>query len=93
MLAVSDNPPMSRFEMTSGDAVAFVEYRRDGDRIVLTRTEVPDAALSGQGVGSKLVAGVLDGIRSRRGTVVAQCEFVSAFIRRHPGYHGVEATE
>ena len=92
MLAVSDNPAMSRFEMTSGNAIAFVEYRRDGDRIVLTRTEVPDA-LSGQGVGSKLVAGVLDRIRSQGGTVVAQCEFVSAFIRRHPGYHGVEAAE
>ncbi len=92
MLAVSDNPAMSRFEMTSGDATAFVEYRRDGDRIVLTHTEVP-ASLSGQGVGSKLVAGVLDRIRSEGGTVVAQCEFVSAFIRRHPGYHGIEATE
>ncbi len=92
MLAVSDNPAMSRFEMTSGDATAFVEYRRDGDRIVLTHTEVPDA-LSGQGVGSRLVAGVLDRIRSEGGTVVARCEFVSAFIRRHPGYHGIEATE
>ena len=63
MLVVSDNPAMSRFEMPSGDAIAFVEYRRAGDRIVLTHTEVPEA-LSGQGVGSKLVAGVLDQIRS-----------------------------
>jgi hypothetical protein len=39
------------------------------------------------------VAGVLDRIRSQGGTVIAQCEFVSAFIRQHPGYHGVEATE
>ena len=63
MLVVSDNAAMSRFEMASGGAVAFVEYRRDGDLIVLTRTEVP-AALSGQGVGSRLVAGALDRIRA-----------------------------
>ena len=62
-MVVSDNPAMSRFEMPSGDAIAFIEYRRAGDRIVLIHTEVPEA-LSGQGVGSKLVAGVLDQIRS-----------------------------
>jgi uncharacterized protein len=76
--------------MTSGDAIAFVEYQRAGDRIILIHTEVPEA-LSGQGVGSKLVAGVLDQIRSEGVKVVAQCEFVSAFIRRHPGYQSLEA--
>ncbi len=92
MLVVSDNPAMSRFEMTSGDAIAFVEYRRAEDRIVLTHTEVPEA-FSGQGVGSKLVAGVLDKIRSEGRTVVAECEFVAAFIERHPGYRSLVAEE
>ena len=92
MLAVSDNPAMSRFEMTSGGAIAFVEYRRAGDRVVLTHTEVPET-LSGQGVGSKLVSGVLDKIRSEGRTVVAECEFVAAFIKRHPGYQSLVAEE
>jgi predicted GNAT family acetyltransferase len=92
MLVVSDNPAMGRFEMPSGDAVAFVEYQRDGDRIVLTHTEVPEA-LSGQGVGSKLVAAVLDKMRSDGATVVPECEFVAAFIERHPGYQSLVAEE
>ncbi len=92
MLVVSDNPAVSRFEMTSGDAIAFVAYRLAGDRIVLTHTEVPET-LSGQGVGSKLVAGVLDKIRSDGATVVAECEFVAAFIKRHPGYRSLVADE
>ena len=92
MLVVSDNPAMSRFEMPSGGAIAFVEYRRAGDRIVLTHTEVPEA-LSGQGVGSKLVSGVLDQIRSEGTMVVAECEFVAAFIERHPGYRSLVAEE
>ena len=90
MLMVSDNPAMHRFEMTSGDAVAFVEYQRVGDQIILTHTEVPEA-MSGQGVGSKLVAGVLDKIRSEGAKVVAQCEFVAAFMERHPGYQSLAA--
>ena len=92
MLMVSDNPAMHRFEMASGDAVAFVEYQRVGDQIILTHTEVPEA-MSGQGIGSKLVAGVLDKIRSEGAKVVAQCEFVAAFMERHPGYQGLAADE
>ncbi len=91
MLVVGDNPAMGRFEMASGDAVAVVEYRREGgDRIALTHTEAPEA-LSGQGVGSRLVAGALDRIRAGGAKVVAECGFVSAFVRRHPGYHDLEA--
>jgi uncharacterized protein len=92
MLMVSDNPAMHRFEMTSGDAVAFVDYQRLGDQIILTHTEVPEA-MSGQGVGSKLVAGVLDKIRSEGAKVVAQCEFIAAFMKRHPDYQGLAADE
>ena len=54
MSNVRDNPAASRCEMTSGGSTAFVEYRRAGNTIVLTRTGVPEA-LSGEGVGSKRV--------------------------------------
>ena len=80
-----DNPAASRFEMTSGDSTAFMEYRRAGDRIVLTHTEVPEA-LSGRGVGSKLVCGVLDALRAEGAKVVPRCGFVAAYIGRHPEY-------
>ena len=80
-----DNPAASRFEMTSGDSTAFMEYRRAGDRIVLTHTEVPEA-LSGRGVGSKLVRGVLDALRAEGAKVVPRCGFVAAYIGRHPEY-------
>ena len=86
MSEVKDNPAMGRFEMTSGGAVAFVEYERAGDdRIALLHTEVPEA-LSGQGVGSKLVRGVLDRIRAEGARVVPRCEFVAAYVERHPEY-------
>lgn len=87
---VMDNPAMSRFEMASGGAVALVEYRREGDRIVLIHTEVPEA-LSGQGVGSKLVRGVLDRLRAEGAKVVPRCEFVAAYVERHPEYRDLLA--
>ena len=83
MSEVKDNPAPGRFEMASGDGTAFVEYRRAGDRIVLLHTEVPEA-MSGKGVGFKLVRGTLDVLRSEGMKVVPRCEFVAAYIGRHP---------
>jgi uncharacterized protein len=91
MSDVRDNPARDRFEMASGDAVAFVEYLREGgDRIVLTHAEVPEA-LSGQGVGSKLVRGVLDALRAEGSRIVPRCEFVAAYVGRHPEYRDLVA--
>ena len=92
MPEVRDNPAASRFEMRSGDSTAFVEYRRAAERIVLVHTEVPDA-LSGQGVGSKLVRGTLDAVRAEGLKVVPRCEFVAAHIERHPEYRDMVADE
>ena len=93
MPQVKDNPAASRFEMESGGAVAFVEYERAGDgRIALLHTEVPEA-LSGQGVGSKLVRGTLDAARAEGLKVVPRCEFVAAYIERHPEYRDLQARE
>ena len=92
MPQVTDNPATSRFEMTSGDSTAFVEYRRAGARIALLHTEVPEA-LSGQGVGSKLVRGVPEALRAEGSKVVPRCGFVAACIKRHPEYRDLLADE
>ena len=92
MPEVKDNPARSRFEMACGGAVAFVEHERAGGRIALLHTEVPEA-LSGQGIGSKLVRGVLDALRSEGAKVVPRCEFVAAYVERHPEYRDMVAEE
>ena len=93
MSEVRDNPAASRFEMTSGAAVAFVEHERTNDRrIALLHTEVP-GALSGQGAGSKLARGVLDALRAEGPKVVPRCGFVAAYAERHPEYRDLLADE
>lgn len=84
-LQVVDEPGRRRYEARLGDAVVgFVEYRtmRDGRRILL-HTEV-DPAMEGRGIGSRLVAGVLDDIRARAIPVTVKCPFVIAYLERHP---------
>ena len=82
---VTDNAARSRFELSLDGAVAFATYTMAGNTIVLLHTEVPDA-LSGHGVGSALARGVLGDARRRGLKVLPRCEFMAAYIERHPEY-------
>lgn len=84
-LEVRNNEAESRFECTVDGSVAFAEYDREPGRITFTHTEVPDA-ISGGGIGSRLVRGALDYARRENLRVVPHCAFVASFIRRHPEY-------
>jgi predicted GNAT family acetyltransferase len=81
---VVDNPDRSRFEISVDGTVAGVaQYRREGNRLVLTHTEVSDE-FEGQGLGSILVRGALDAARRSEERVVPLCPFVAAYLHRHP---------
>jgi uncharacterized protein len=83
---VQDTPEADRYEIRDGDRVLGVAaYQRRGDTVVFTHTEVdPDAGQSG--LGSTLVRGALDDVRSHGGSVVPRCSFVRGWIERHPEY-------
>ena len=83
---VRDVPARQRYEATAGDELLGVaHYERQGDVLVLTHTEVQPAA-EGQGVGSALARTALDDARSAGQRVLPQCEFMAAWIERHPDY-------
>jgi predicted GNAT family acetyltransferase len=83
---VQDVPESSRYEIRDGERVlGLAAYRREPGRVVFTHTEV-DPDTEGSGVGSTLVRGALDDVRSRGERVVAQCSFVRGWIGRHPEY-------
>lgn len=85
---VVDRSDQSRFELAIGDELALAYYRIEGDRIVLTHTEVPQA-LSGQGVGSRLAKGVFERIRASGRKVVPRCSFMAGWVSRHPEYNDI----
>jgi uncharacterized protein len=83
---VQDNPDANRYEIKVDGALAgFAAYHRSPDRIVFTHTEVDDA-YEGQGVGSQLARAALDGARHDALRVTPRCEFIAAYIDRHPEY-------
>ena len=80
---VTENPERKRFEMMVEDQVAFVEYIRVPTAVYLTHTEVP-RELEGQGVGTRLVKGVLEILKKEDAKIAPMCPFVAAYIKRHP---------
>lgn len=85
-LQVSDEPEHGRFAVRIGDELGGAAYyRRRGDRVVFTHTEVSDA-FQGRGVGSALARGALDTVRSRGERAVPLCPFIARFIAGHPEY-------
>ena len=83
---IQHNEETSQYETTVDGQVAFVAYDlEEPNRIVLTHTIVPDA-LSGRGIAGELVKHALDDARARKLTVVPQCSYVAAYIKRHPEY-------
>jgi len=85
---VVDRPDQNRFELDIDGELALAYYKLDGDRVVLTHTEVPQA-LSGQGIGSRLAKGVFEQIRASGRKVVPRCSFMAGWVSRHPEYDDI----
>jgi predicted GNAT family acetyltransferase len=78
----------SRYVLKRGDQVLGATFYETGPRgeIVFTHTEV-DPELGERGLGSQLIRGALDDVRtSTDAKVVATCPFVRRFLRTHPDY-------
>ena len=75
-------PDKQRYELRLGDRViGHAAYRRRGDRIAFTHTEV-DRACEGRGFGTKLVAQAVADAEREGLEIVPLCPFVRAYLHR-----------
>ena len=82
---VVNNTSKHRYELTVDGHIAATYYAIEGGVITFIHTEVPPE-LGGKGIGSKLIRGALDQVRSDGLKVIPQCPFVKAYIEKHPDY-------
>ncbi len=80
---VTHNQAASRFEITVEGQLAELSYRREGDRLILAHTFVPES-LRGGGIGSALVRAAMEEAETQGSTVVPLCPFVRDWLDRHP---------
>ena len=80
---VTDNQAESRFELWVDGRLAELPYRRNGKRLVLIHTEVPEE-LEGRGLGGALVRAAVDRAAREGLTVVPLCPFARGWLQGHP---------
>jgi predicted GNAT family acetyltransferase len=89
---VHDNRDEHRYELEVDGQLAIAAYEPRGGALAFTHTEVP-AALGGRGIASRLIKGALDDARAQGLKVVPICEFVAAYIDKHPEEQDLLATD
>jgi predicted GNAT family acetyltransferase len=78
----------SQYELhLDGRIAGKAVYRREGDRLHFTHTEV-EPAHEGQGLGSRLAAFALDDVKARGLKAVPQCPFIAKYIAKHEADYG-----
>ncbi len=80
---VRNNEAKGRYELAVDGQMAVAAYDRREGALVFTHTQVP-VALEGQGLASRLIKAALDDAREQGLKIIPLCEFVAAYIDRHP---------
>jgi len=84
--SIVDNLGTDRYEvLVGGEAVGFVEYRREPGRIDFLHTEISQG-YEGRGLAGRLARSALDDARSRGVEVTVSCPFMTGYVQRHPEY-------
>ena len=93
MTTIRDNPRELRYELVEGDSVVGeIRYRREDGAVALVHTEV-DPVYEGKGLAGALVEGALQDLLERELRVIPVCPFVRAWLRRHPEYADLIASD
>ncbi len=87
MSDVIQNQELDRFELViDGELAGYTEYRVVGTDMVFTHTEIISEERE-HGLGGRLVRDALDQVRDHTDyRVVAQCPFVSHWLKSHQEY-------
>jgi uncharacterized protein len=89
---VTDNQAESRLELRADGHLAELLYRRNGNRLVLFHTEVPEE-LEGRGLGGVLVTAAVSRAAREGMTLVPLCPFARGWLERHPDVAGQAAID
>lgn len=81
-----NNQDEHRYELLDGEQIlGFAEYNLMKDAVMFTHTEIASEH-EGKGYGSQLAQKALDDVRGQHKQVIPVCQFITAYIRRHPDY-------
>jgi hypothetical protein len=81
-LTVTDNRERQRFELEEDGLVAFANYHRSGQSVVIPHVEAPPA-LRGKGTAGRLMEGIVLRARAEGFTITPTCSYALTWFQRH----------
>lgn len=81
-MTVNDNTQLRRFELEENGLIAFADYRRTGQHIVIPHVEAPPA-LRGTGTAGRLMNGIVEKARAEGLKITPTCSYAALWFRRH----------
>ena len=90
MNPVTDNAARNRFELIEEGKLAFANYRRQGDVLVIPHVEA-DPELRGRGTAGRLMEGMLELARRQNLKISPLCGYAAAYLERHPEHQDLLA--
>ncbi len=88
-LEVVHNESEHRFEIWIDGILSELDYRLQGNTMVIYHTGVP-SPLEGQGIAGRLTQTALEYANEKSLNVIPLCSYAAAYIRRHPEYNKLE---
>jgi hypothetical protein len=85
-----DNAADSRFELAENGHLAFADYRRQENLLVIDYVEAAPA-LRGTGAAGRLMEQVVGVARAENRRIVPRCGYAAGWLRRHGEHSGVVA--
>ena len=86
MIEVRDAKERSRYEILVDTTFAgFTHYLHQEGALVFDHTVIKEE-FGGQGLASKLVRATLEDVRAHHLRIVPLCEYVAAWLEKHPDY-------
>lgn len=83
---IRHDPGSQRFSTRVEGIEAVLDYRRDGDTMVIEHTGVPPA-IGGRGIAGTLVRAAFEHARRQGWSVRPTCSYAAAWVQRHPEYN------
>lgn len=78
-----DNTAEARFELKENNRLAFADYRRGPDRLIVTHVEVEPEA-RGTGLAGRLMEAICDYADDRHIKIEPRCPYAAGWMEMHP---------
>ena len=81
-MTLTDNTALQRFELEESGLIAFANYRRSGQQVVIPHVEAPPA-LRGTGTAGRLMTALVERARAEGFKITPTCSYAALWFRQH----------